>query len=199
VAKHRYELSHASSTEREVSVNNRLADWYVDQYDPTFLRWWDGTAWADRYVPNIAYPQPDLPRYFPRGARLGVLPRTPLSQAVTSLPGWYEHGGSVRWWDGIAWTDLYYPKRFGVNLGGGSATGYLIGLSITIVLAFPLFFIGLLGILRGAELFGMLFLLIFAADVFIGFILKANLNHMSKLRDAIQRYSLAPAGKLRNS
>lgn len=180
-------------------MNLRKADWYVDQWDPALLRWWDGNSWSDHYVPNVAYPQPDLPRFIPSGRRLGFEPKTQFSSAVIAPPGWYEHSGSIRWWDGVTWTELYYPKRFGVNLGGGNPTGYLIGFIVTLLIALPLLFATIEGFLSDSPLFGFVFGAVFLGDVFISFVLKANLNYMSNLRNSIFKYSLAFAEKLRGS
>lgn len=172
-------------------MNSRNAGWYVDQWDSTLLRWWSGEGWSDHYLPNIAYPQPDLPRHVPAAKRLGIQPKTTFSPAVTSLPGWYEQGGSIRWWDGVDWTDLYYPKRFGVNFGGGSSTGYLVGLWFTILLVPPLLLALALAFGSGKPAFGFVFSAILSGNVLVAFVLKANLKYMSRLRESIYDYSLS--------
>lgn len=103
-------------------------------------------------------------------------------------PGWYPETNSIRWWDGQAWTELTFPKRWGINWGGGTFRASLLA-GLGALLVATGFLVMLIGFVQGASLFGYTILsLCVLALYLIAAVAGINAFYVRLLRKRVEAY-----------
>jgi hypothetical protein len=103
-------------------------------------------------------------------------------------PGWYPETSSIRWWDGKAWTELTFPKRWGISWGGGTFRASLIAALVALTVATG-FLVMLIGFVQGASILGYTILsLCVLALYLIAAVAGINAFYVRLLRKRVEAY-----------
>ncbi len=161
------------------------AGWYPLAEENHILRWWTGSVWDERFAPNPQMNQPNLPRFIPEGAPIGKVVPIAGPAGGEAKPGWFAKGNAIRWWDGVQWANLSYPKRYGVNWGGGSRETYAAVGYIAAAIALVSFFFA---VLAGVNFIALALALVAFGSALITLVLFYNASQVEKLKLSINQW-----------